>query len=402
MIIRVPTPFRSSADGYVKLYEDSISTSTSPVTTGSEQRNSSGSDWTKSEDPYYQPSLNVIAANMAYDCRPKSTSDQYSLKKKRCSSSSTSRSSFAVPSVVEFQASLQSSDKRDKSSLPQSASPPILPVNTKCLGSPSLSASSLHGTEGVPPHGIVSDSNRNAGCAIQRSKGIKIQPQICDKSSNNDCKDAVLQQAYSGKPENLSMIASPVMKKENHTVNVELTDWSLDINFTKDEMQPLTVENGKSDAITNTDWVTFGHFDESPDDSLYPKPVSESEATRFFPFPDFVCDEWGTDHVGFDAKRDLVHTKLACQLEMVLGRLVFLERVVDNMGKYIQAKSSTGLRDLSFVDFGLANTGFILEEGDSLDLPKVSDAGRILTKKRMMLRKIVKPRWLAKSYSNKA
>mmetsp|Transcript_2008 Transcript_2008/g.3906 ORF Transcript_2008/g.3906 Transcript_2008/m.3906 type:complete len:116 (-) Transcript_2008:152-499(-) len=115
-----------------------------------------------------------------------------------------------------------------------------------------------------------------------------------------------------------------------------------------------------------------------------------------------MCDEWGDNHVGSDAKCDLVHEKLACQLEMVLGRLVFLENAVDYMGKFIQMKSSTDHRDLSYVDFGLANTGFILEEGDALELSKAYDTGRISTTKRRTLSRLVNPRWLGKGHSNKA
>mmetsp|Transcript_18093 Transcript_18093/g.36548 ORF Transcript_18093/g.36548 Transcript_18093/m.36548 type:complete len:428 (+) Transcript_18093:1298-2581(+) len=427
MIIRVPTPFRCSADGYIKLHESSGSTSSSPVTIDPEQGNSPGSDSTKStretsaENSQYRPSLNVIAANMAYDCRSTSKSAYFSPKKHRRSSSSASRSSFGVPGVVEFQVSLHSSDKRNKSSRPQAASPPILPASTKRFEWPSRSASTIHRTEGVSPCGIVLDQStpncqlnstyssmntRSADRAIQRSDCTKIQPPIKDeqmlKSPNNQLNNAIFFQAYSETPENLSMIVSPVVKKENHTVNVELTDWSLDINFTNDEILTSNIEDGKSDAVSNTDWVAFGPFDESPEVLFSPKTVSGAEATRIFPYPDFMCDEWGDNHVGSDAKCDLVHEKLACQLEMVLGRLVFLENAVDYMGKFIQMKSSTDHRDLSYVDFGLANTGFILEEGDALELSKAYDTGRISTTKRRTLSRLVNPRWLGKGHSNKA
>lgn len=427
MIIRVPTPFRPSADGYVKLHEPSGSTSSSPVSIDSEQGNSPGSDSTKStretsaDNSQYRPSLNVIAANMAYDCRSTSKSGYFSPNNHRRSSSSASRSSFGVPGVVEFQSSLHSSDKRNKSSIPQAASPPIMPANTKCFELPSRSASTIHHTEGVSPCGIVSDlstpncqrnssyssmGTSSADYAIHRSNCTKIRPPIKNgqmlKSPNNQRNKAKFFQGNCETPENLSMIVSPVVKKENHTVNVELTDWSLDINFTKDEILTSNIEDGKSDAVSNPDWVAFGPFDESPEVLFSPKKVSGAEATRIFPYPDFICDMWGDNHVGSDAKCDLAHEKLACQLEMVLGRLVFLENSVDNMGKYIQMKSSTELRDLSYIDLGLANTGFILEECDVLELSNASDKGRISTKKRRILSKLVKPRWLGKRQSNKA
>lgn len=73
---------------------------------------------------------------------------------------------------------------------------------------------------------------------------------------------------------NFSTIASPVAKQEDHTVNIDLSDWSLDMNFTSmpvESNDSKKSRNNQCNANREMEWVSFDPFDEfrTPHDAKF-------------------------------------------------------------------------------------------------------------------------------------
>lgn len=432
-VTRKPTLYRSGNHGYQKLQCSSPFSKSSHATfeEGKQPKNddspiSSGTKSTQeksrpsSSESLYRPSLNVIASNMAFECG----SSNSTLQKGRSQDPSVSSSScfrngiFGVPNVVSFKEIFPSTE--NIVCLSQAASPTSSSTGANCSKLETVAGANWKEDLSFVTDSVSNSPNRhlnptdavaNANANICQAnhldnrvhKCLKIQPSKRNKRTGSVVESTIatpagskcFHQIYTHNSENLSIIASPVMKKENHTVNIELSDWSFDVNFDKEE----------SSAIESTDWVTFGSFDESPELSFSSHRVAKAEVTHAFASHVFMPEEFCD--VKCNVSGDATYEKLISQLEILTGRLLSLESIVQSLGSVNDLKYSSERRNASCSDLWetllFQDTAFVVEDGERINLSQGTNSGnhtvegqekedRIAPKKRKMF----KPRFFRK------